>query len=160
MSERSSDDPVGYGKPPQHSRFRKGQSGNPKGRPRTIPSLAQLANQVFNEKVAIKENGERRVITKLQAALKQLANKAASGDHRAIREMIRIHTAIGTVSRDEPQQHGKKETGGYLTPEQRQKAALAIPNQVYEATSPGGSRPTVSAEPLSDEEWERQYGTR
>jgi hypothetical protein len=89
MSQRRPGYEVGYAKPPQYTRFRKGQSGNPKGRPKGLQSFARLARQAFNEKIAIKENGERRIITKLQAALKQLANKAASGDAAAIREVLR-----------------------------------------------------------------------
>jgi hypothetical protein len=88
---------VGYAKPPQYTRFRKGQSGNPKGRPKGLQSFARLARQAFNEKIAIKENGERRIITKLQAALKQLANKAASGDAAAIREVLRLQAAIAEI---------------------------------------------------------------
>jgi hypothetical protein len=85
---------IGYGRPPRHTRFQKGRSGNPRGRAKGVQSFAQLASQIFNEKIAIKENGERRIITKLQAALKQLANKAASGDARAIREALRMLAAI------------------------------------------------------------------
>jgi uncharacterized protein DUF5681 len=94
MSGRSSDYQVGYGKPPQHTRFRKGQSGNPKGRPKGVTSLAQIATRIFNERVVIRENGERRSITKLEAALKQLANKAASGHDQAVREVLRLQAGI------------------------------------------------------------------
>jgi hypothetical protein len=94
MSQDVPDYQVGYGRPPRHTRFRKGRSGNPNGRPKGVQSFARLANQVFNEKIAIKENGERRIITKLQAALKQLANKAASGDAAAIRDMLRLQAAL------------------------------------------------------------------
>ena len=44
--------------------------------------------------MVIKENGERRTITKLQAAMKQLINKAASGDARAIREVFKLQAVI------------------------------------------------------------------
>ena len=97
MSQRRPGYEVGYAKPPQYTRFRKGQSGNPKGRPKGLQSFARLARQAFNEKIAIKENGERRIITKLQAALKQLANKAASGDAAAIREVLRVQAVIAEI---------------------------------------------------------------
>jgi hypothetical protein len=79
---------VGKGKPPQHSRFRKGQSGNPMGRRKGSKNVATLLKQVVNERVTVTENGRRRTITKLHAMLKQLANKAASGDHRAINLLL------------------------------------------------------------------------
>jgi hypothetical protein len=48
----------------------------------------------MNEKVTISENGQRRRITKQEAAIKQLANKAASGDKRAIQEMLRFERVL------------------------------------------------------------------
>ncbi len=94
MSTPPSEYPVGYGKPPQHSRFKKGRSGNPRGRPKRSESFARLAQRTLNERIAIKENGERRVISKLEAVLKQLINKAATGDARAIREIIKLQPLI------------------------------------------------------------------
>ena len=93
MSKRGSHYEIGYGKPPRHTRFAKGRSGNPNGRPKRV-DFARLVHRAFNEKVAIKENGERRIITKQLAALMQLANKAASGDTRAICEMLKLHVAL------------------------------------------------------------------
>ena len=72
---------VGPGRPPRAHRFRPGQSGNPRGRPKR--SLSELMARALGEMVEATENGRRRRITKLQAALTQLANRAASGDHRA-----------------------------------------------------------------------------
>jgi hypothetical protein len=48
----------------------------------------------MNERVTINENGQRRRITKQEAAVKQLANKAASGDKRAIQDMLRFQTML------------------------------------------------------------------
>jgi hypothetical protein len=62
-----------------NSRFRKAQSGNPRGVPRGSESLARVAHPILNEKIRVRENGEHRTITKLEAMLKQLANKAVSG---------------------------------------------------------------------------------
>ena|SRR5215469_2524297 len=80
-----SDDRVGPGRPPKHSQFRKGQSGNPKGRPKGTLNVATVLERTLRERVVINENGERRTITKLEAAIKQLVNKAASGDMAAFR---------------------------------------------------------------------------
>lgn len=67
---------IGKGKPPQHTRFQKGQSGNPKGRRKGLKNVATLLEQVLDERVMVTENGKRKSITKLEAMLKQLANKA------------------------------------------------------------------------------------
>jgi len=101
MSTPPSEYPVGYGKPPQHSRFKKGRSGNPRGRPKRSESFARLAQRTLNERIAIKENGERRVISKLEAVLKQLINKAATGDTRAIREIIKLQPLIALEDKSE-----------------------------------------------------------
>jgi hypothetical protein len=89
---------VGFGKPPKHSRFQKGRSGNPKGKPRGRHNLAALFARALNEKVIINEHGNRKRVTKLEAAMKQLANKAASGDLAALRQV----TAIVAAGTDDP----------------------------------------------------------
>jgi hypothetical protein len=85
---------VGYSRPPQHTRFCKGQSGNPRGRPRQSKNLLSIARKALNEKIVIKENGRRRVITKFEAVIKQLVNKAAFGDVAAIRELLKVEATL------------------------------------------------------------------
>jgi uncharacterized protein DUF5681 len=81
---------VGFGKPPKPSQFRKGFSGNPKGRPKGRRNLATVLERTLQEKVVINENGVRRTITKLEAAVKQLVNRAASGDLSAMRQLVAL----------------------------------------------------------------------
>jgi Family of unknown function (DUF5681) len=81
---------VGFGKPPEHSRFRKGRSGNPKGRPKGKRNLATVLERTLQEKVVVNENGVRRTVTKLEAAVKQLVNKAAAGDLAALRQLTAL----------------------------------------------------------------------
>jgi hypothetical protein len=85
-------EPVGYGKPPAKSRFRAGQSGNPKGRPKGSLNVATVLLKTLREKVVINENGRRRKISKLEASVKQLVNKAASGDLRALSHLFAMTT--------------------------------------------------------------------
>jgi len=61
---------VGYGKPPRHTRFKKGQSGNPRGRPCGSKNLSSLLSEALNEPVIVAENGRRRKISKRQAIIK------------------------------------------------------------------------------------------
>jgi len=90
MSDDTTDKPyeVGFGKPPKGTQFRKGESGNPKGRPKGKPNLATIINRTLQAKVIIKENGRRREVTKYEAGLIQLSNKAASGDLPALKVVI------------------------------------------------------------------------
>jgi hypothetical protein len=79
---------VGYGKPPRHTRFPKGRSGNPKGRPPRSKNIGTLLTRALNEPVAISENGRRKVITKREAIVAQLVNKSASADLKAMSMLL------------------------------------------------------------------------
>jgi hypothetical protein len=83
-SEKPNTTKVGYCNPPTHSRYKKGQSGNPNGRPKGTLNIATVLERTLREKVIINENGRRRTVTKIQAAIKQLTNKAASGELKAL----------------------------------------------------------------------------
>ena len=74
---------VGYGKPPLHTRFQKGRSGNPKGRPRGRKNMSTLLSDALNGSVIVVENGRRKKITKREAIVTQLVNKSASADLKA-----------------------------------------------------------------------------
>jgi hypothetical protein len=58
---------VGYGKPPRHTRFKPGRSGNPRGRPSGSKNLSTLLNEALNEPVIVAENGGQRKISKRRA---------------------------------------------------------------------------------------------
>ena len=79
-----------YGKPPKHTQFRKGQSGNPKGRPKGSKNITALIRKVLEEKVIVKGPDGTHSISKFEAALTQQANKAASGDPNAFRVVFRL----------------------------------------------------------------------
>ena len=100
MSKIPCDYEVGYGKPPHHTRFKKGQSGNPRGRPSGSKNLATVLSEALNELVIVAENGGRRKITKRQAIITQLVNQSAKADWRATKILLDILQAI--ESRSEP----------------------------------------------------------
>jgi uncharacterized protein DUF5681 len=79
---------IGYGKPPRDSQFGKGHSGNPHGRPKGSKNLSTLLDSALNERVIVSENGKRKRISKREAILKQLVNKAASGDPKSIHMLL------------------------------------------------------------------------
>jgi len=88
--ETTADYEVGYGKPPRHAGFQKGRSGNPKGRPKGSKNLATLLAEALDEKVMVTEDGRRRRVTKRELVIKQLVNKSASADLRAIKQLTDI----------------------------------------------------------------------
>ena len=86
MSESNREYAANYRKPPEHTCFKKGQSGNPRGRtPKNLPALLAAA---LNEKVTVTENGKRRQITKREAVIAQLVNKSAAAELRATKMLI------------------------------------------------------------------------
>jgi hypothetical protein len=87
-SDKEADYEVGYGKPPRHTRFAKGQSGNPRGRPAGAKNLRTLLSEALNETVLVTENGGRRKVTKRQAIITQLVNRSATADWRAIKILL------------------------------------------------------------------------
>lgn len=80
----SDDDKIGYGRPPKRTQFVKGQSGNPKGRPKGAKNFATTLCKELNVRVPITENGSHKKVSKQEAIAKQLVNKSAAGDPRAM----------------------------------------------------------------------------
>lgn len=79
---------VGFCKPPKATQFKKGQSGNPRGRPKGSLNLATILKRAINEKIMIAENGRQRTVCKGEAVIKQLVNRAAQGDLQYIRTLL------------------------------------------------------------------------
>jgi hypothetical protein len=92
---RRSDYEIGFGRPPNATQFKKGTSGNKKGRPKGTKNIKMLFREAMLKKVTILENGQRRAVPKVEAALTQLANKAATGDPKAILTILNIARESG-----------------------------------------------------------------
>jgi hypothetical protein len=79
---------VGYKKPPLHTRFKKGQSGNPRGRPRGAKNFSSVLNDALNQPVFVSENGRRRKISKRELGIRQLVNKFAMAEVQATKMLL------------------------------------------------------------------------
>lgn len=92
MAEPDKDDDyeVGYGKPPRHGRFQKGQSGNPKGRPPRSRNINTILQETLFRPVQIKERGRTREVPQLEAFMMLAMKTALSGDGAAANRMIRL----------------------------------------------------------------------
>src|SRR2546430_5906020 len=79
---------VGYRKPPQHTRFRAGRSGNPAGRRKGVRNLATDVKRILKVPVKVKENGRSREISTQEGALMVLREKALKGDARSLDRLL------------------------------------------------------------------------
>lgn len=84
---------VGYGRPPKHTRFKKGQSGNPKGRAARSRNVKTIVTQVLDEVVSIREGGRERKVTRFEALVRIVVSRAFKGDQKAF-------SALATMIRD------------------------------------------------------------
>jgi hypothetical protein len=80
---RSPPNSVGYGRPPTHSRFKPGQSGNPKGRPKGRSNVVAERRKFYTAKVVIREGGKKRRVSRLAAVDWSIWHRAMKGDVRA-----------------------------------------------------------------------------
>jgi len=101
---------VGYARPPKHGQFQKGVSGNPGGRPEGARGVVTMLRELLQESAVITENRKRRSVTKVQAMLISLVNRAISGDTTAFklvmgllpdREFERVTDPIDVIKTDE-----------------------------------------------------------
>lgn len=81
---------IGYGRPPKHSRFKPGQSGNPRGRLKGARNLKTELEEELHEHIPIKEGGHQKRVSKQRAMIKALMAKAVQGDARAANIIIKM----------------------------------------------------------------------
>ena len=84
MTKHSTKDyEVGYARPPVHTRFKPGQSGNPAGRPKGAQNFATEIAAELKEAILVKEGGVTKRLSKRRAMIKRQAERALQGDTRA-----------------------------------------------------------------------------
>lgn len=102
MSDEGEAYRVGRGRPPLHTRFAAGKSGNPRGRPRGRKSIEKMLNELLDHKVSIGVGDRRRSVTRLEAILMQQVQSALKGDRKAVEFLLAARSAGETASDQEP----------------------------------------------------------
>ena len=88
------EDEFGYGKPPKHSQFRPGKSGNPKGRPRGAKGFEATLKRELDRKIAVTVNGRSTEISRADAMMKRVVEQGLKGDLKAIRFIAEYDSRI------------------------------------------------------------------
>jgi hypothetical protein len=122
---------VGYGKPPIHSRFRPGVSGNPHGRPRGVSTdrAISLTLKEAYRQIAVREGDETRTLPALQAAIRKLMHIGLKGNGPALRAYITMVREIEQAEAKRALAKAADEAslaGDYLTDEDRVRALEAF----------------------------------
>jgi hypothetical protein len=89
---------VGYKKPPKHTQFQPGQSGNPKGRPSGTKNLATDLAEELAETITVTEGGKPMVVSKQRAFIKATVAKAMKGDVRAAALLLNMKASIEAMA--------------------------------------------------------------
>jgi len=148
MTDESDEPPplVGYGNPPKETRFKQGKSGNPKGRPKGSKNFAIVLQDELKAKIVVTEGGKRKKISKREAIAKQLVNKAAAGDPKAMPILFNETRTQENLSPSTSPQD-------VLTSEEDQKVMASIINRIRAShdpeTQPKAVPDTIPVEPSS-----------
>lgn len=102
-ADDSNDYEVGYGKPPKHTRFKKGKSGNPKGRPKGTRNFATDAKEALAAPVSVTRGGKRTMVSSQRAAILKLREKALQGDIRAMERFLELGRLFNGIDLTEEQ---------------------------------------------------------
>jgi hypothetical protein len=86
---------VGYRRPPVHTRFKPGESGNPSGRPKGAQNLKTVFDRILREEISLREGEATKKITKAEAIIRGLVVGAMKGDSRSQMTVFRLAEATG-----------------------------------------------------------------
>ena len=110
MTMTMTKDTVGYRMPPTKRRFKKGQSGNPKGRPKGSRNLTMLVQRELNAPIEVTEKGKTRRIRRREAVVKTLVNDAIRGKDSARKQVVDLDQQHDCSLEGERDRNSRSET--------------------------------------------------
>jgi Family of unknown function (DUF5681) len=139
-------DSVGYGRPPVNRQFKPGQSGNPHGRTKGRKEISASFTEILNRKIKIRDGNRFRTLSKFEAAIEVILNKALAGDHMAFTKIILVLEKLGGFNLllpNEPANSSHVEEG-------RQKIQRLIDEKIRYGIEEGLKRANEQQNCLSD----------
>src|SRR5215813_9830281 len=100
ISSASNDKPIysiGYGKPPEHTRFKPGHSGTPRGRPQRRRDVRSVIEEILRQPIKVRAGDKTQVVTKLDGVFLSIVNGAIKGDTKMQRILISLLRGMGMV---------------------------------------------------------------
>ncbi|MGO9047422.1 MAG: DUF5681 domain-containing protein [Xanthobacteraceae bacterium] len=94
---------VGYGRPPRQHQFRPGQSGNPRGRPRSAKNESTILREILSRKIKNRTGDRVRTISVLEGILLRIADDSLKGDIKSAAFLLNRYGAMvsGELQRSE-----------------------------------------------------------
>lgn len=91
---------IGYGKPPKTTQFKRGQSGNPKGKKKGARTLNTIAREVLTEQVKVRRpDGKVRSLPRIEVVLQKIIEAALKGSPKALEQLLKLYaSAVPDVS--------------------------------------------------------------
>jgi Family of unknown function (DUF5681) len=136
---------VGYGRPPTHTRFKPGQSGNPRGRRKGLRNVRTVLEETLNQRITVRDGNGTRSLTKLDGVILTMVNGALKGNSKDLAAFITLIRSLGLT--DETPEAPKSEPvtaddeaviADYF---QRQSAASEQPDSPLEDGDPTDTTP-------------------
>ncbi len=95
---------VGYRRPPLHTRFQPGVSGNPSGRAKGSQNFKTLLDRILKEEIPLLDGDRSRKVSKAEAITRRLVIGALKGDLRSMFALFRLAEQTGQFE-EAPVQH-------------------------------------------------------
>ena len=93
---------VGYKRPPQHTRFQPGVSGNPSGRRKGSKNIRSIFEKILGEEISLREGSTTKKITKAEAIVRSLVINAMKGNSRSQQNLFRLAEQVGQFEEEAP----------------------------------------------------------
>jgi hypothetical protein len=131
---------TGYKKPPNHSKFKKGHSGNPKGRPKGAKSLKDLVGKALWRLVQMKAGEVVSKVPALEASVNAIMAKAMHGDVKAFQCVVKLWDKL--LEAPSPAQHrGSEAASGFAWTEEHESLTPYLEHLLH------GDDPIIDPEP-------------